>query len=85
MPFIYLNERPFVRGGKEEFATPGVFTAPQRGQPQIGQPPDQQTQSFLQLFLSRMLANAISIFTHTLDMMEAKKVLYKILTWRRKR
>ena len=38
---------PFVRRGREEVEVEGVFTAPQRGQPQIGQPPDQQTQSFL--------------------------------------
>ena len=64
MPFIYLNERPLVRGGKEEFATPGVFTAPQRGQPQIGQPPDQQTQSFLQLFFSQFAQSLPSLFIH---------------------
>ena len=37
---------PFVRRGREEVEVEGVFTAPQRGQPQIGWLPDTIFSSF---------------------------------------
>ena len=64
-------QTPFVRRGREEVEVEGVFTAPQRGQPQIGWLPDT---IFSRPFPFRILdnLNILTLFCHLGGTTEAK-------------